>query len=756
MSIRPDRPSLRVLYSQGEREDLLKSLLPKPSDLEPEDFRQALQLSIDHFKDVETIVRIAFERSGLSEYETLQEQDALSILNEAVLEPVQFLHEVIPDVPEWFTLVWCTRIMESLHQKRVDLLAEQREDIRQGKKPATIERIAPGTLGSGPLALKDMTFELTMERNQKGSRLCIEELAASRCLLPGKAVDQTSSYSFKSFMQEFHTIINQSRESPLRLDRGALGYRTQAGAFKPISNQRHFETAIDDLYSNRGKAYKLKFYHREENNKERDSRTARTAAAKRLKDGPQKAGTAIANRSKVAEKSPKDDQQKTRASSANRVQKPERGRSPGPRPIRGPFPPPTPAPTVPLPPLPTLKAKDKGIAEESVRKANVDGAGALNVVRQADQSATPSGDRNKPLPPAPTGGLSGTAPRVSKTPSLLLHPSSGRATTIPRKPSPAEIGSRRVAGPPVTPVKPTGNHDPPRTANDTQKAKQLGNQLKLPAHQGFRDASPASSSVRSSIKNDRNSPAGLHVLSPASAGGSSKASSAPDPSTPSVAIKRLPKGVSRAPPSQLSYLEGAASLSTLPIMGPRLPTLPKQRRKQQERVIRISSGEAPSTPRDFVKKALVNIIVPTAIGASRRVSQFVEMVSPTTPTKGASDYTTNSPRNSFVSRVSAGLKESEFGTAPAARKTLGISTPRFFSKANKWEKQDLEFKGMGKVLEVYTYRRGGDELVDDTADLFKDIEKEVQPGEVNDLSEMRGDSDDDEPLDAPGEYMVQQ
>ncbi|KAI9047127.1 hypothetical protein LZ554_008581 [Drepanopeziza brunnea f. sp. 'monogermtubi'] len=840
MSVRNEPRPLRERYTEGEREEQLKSLLPKPPNLKPEDFRKALGLSQAQFEDVESIINLAFEDSGLSEFESLKDPDAMIRLNAAALEPVRALKTILADVPEWFTLVWCTRIIEYLHQKRLKKLGKEREEIRLGKKPESVVPTGMGLSIPGAATLPNMTFELIMERNQKGSRLYVEELAASRFLEAGKPVNQSSSYSLKSFMREFEDIINQARESPLRLGHGALGYRTKAGIFKPISKQHHFEVAINDLFNNRGGAYKLKFHHREENNKERSSRIAAAAAARRLKDGQKEQSPAAqrlqdgakkqspaaqrlkdgpkeqspaaprlkngqkeqspaaqrlkdgpkeqspaAGGLKVPEKAVKQGQSKSRENSASRSPATHRGRSPGPKATNW-SPPPTPSPNRPLPPIPKRTAtKDESVDREAARKR--DGSGVRDVkgesekvITKASQSDPRLPDRTeKPLPPLPTSSRpSSRAPGASSN----LTPTSSRPTSRTRKPSPAATGPRRQPGPPLAAVKPSRDYTPPPISRASQEAWRRGNKLNPPATagQGSRNVSPAStSSVTSSIRRGKTSRPGMHVpaaaptsLPPSSLPSSSlPPSSQPQPSPPSAPVKPVAARrnpviiVPRSDPvSRFSDSDDSISLSNLPRNGPKPTTPPKQRKKNTERRLKLME-EPPSTPREAVKRAVVKAIVPLGhgvISVGRRASRVLEMISPPSPSKGAPEYQTDSPRNSLfrtISRVSTGLKDTKVGLGPSTRKTLGIAKPRIFSGSkvvDKWAQQDLEFEGKGKVVAFHTYRRGGDEYMDDKADLFKDMEKEIRPGEADDLGDIREELDDDEPVATRGEYMVQQ
>ncbi|CAL3973358.1 unnamed protein product [Diplocarpon coronariae] len=748
MASKSDRPSLRVLYTQGERDELLRSLIPKPPNLDAEDFRRALKLGEQDFELVETIVTLSFEKSGLSDFQTLSEPDALIAMNAAVLEPVKVLARVLPDVPEWFTTEWCTQIIQHLWQKRVDLLEVQREEIRRGKKrTGTGPSSGQGAAAPTTVSLRNMTFQLVMARNERGSKVFVEELASVRCLTPGKPANEAASYSLVDFIREFEAIVNSTRESPLRLARGALAYRTKAGISRPVQRQQHFEVALNDMFNTRGAQYVLKFHHREENATERNARLAADKAARKLKDEARIPTTAA--------------KEKPKQSTV-----PERGRSPGPRKQRGNSPPPPTPPTRPLPPVPTATLLDKKTAvshsseraeilasevkQEAERaesraarsatgrsgsRARAAKAEAEKVIRKGERSAP---GRNKPLPPLPASSTSTTS-RVRRS-----------------SPPVSRAGSRTPRSSPAPTVKPARDYASPPRSNAANEASQRGNKISGAASSGSGDAASKSSSASGTAGARRggSSRPGQHVPTnyPTPAGQAKP--QLPRATVRSAAATELSEIVAPAQ-EHASHFSDSEGVEAGTWLGDR-----RSQKSRTEHARKALPPPPPPTLQEAATKTLYKGMRPIGHGiqiAGRRVSHLVSLVSPPSPRpKGAPGSYSGSPRvsvSSAVGRVATGLKGAKVVPPVPSR----FPTPRFApgKKIDKWEQQHLRYKDSHEVLEVQTYRRGGDEYVDDKADLFQEIEKELGEGEADDRGEDV-DLADDEKDKMRGEYMTQQ
>ncbi|PBP23663.1 SNF2 family protein [Diplocarpon rosae] len=748
MASKSDRPSLRVLYTQGERDELLRSLIPKPPNLNAEDFRKALKLSEADFELVEAMVNLSFEKSGLSEFQSLREPDALIAMNSAVLEPVTFLARVLPDVPEWFTATWCTQIIQYLWQKRVDLLEAQREEIRRGKKrieaaPAFGQGMAMPTM----VSLRNMTFQLVMARSERGSKVFVEELASVRCLTRGKSANEASSYSLVDFIREFEAIINSTRQSPLRLLRGALSYRTKAGTSRPIQRQQQFEVALNDMFNARGEQYVLKFHHREENATERNARLAADKAARRLKEEARVPATNDKEKSKPKQSAT-----------------PERGRSPGPRKQRRRSPPPSTPPTRPLPPIPTitLLEKEAAVFNPSERAAIQASEVKLEAERAKSRAARP------------TAGRSGSRAREAKaeaekairkgersTPGsnkpLPPLPASTSTKSSVRRPSPlvSRSGPRIPRGSPAPAAEPTRDHTSPPLSNAINKVLQRGKKVSIAASSGSGNAT-SQSSAASDFADTRERGAsrpGQHIpVNEPTAAGHVKAQLSV-PQVKPVAATELPEIV-------VPVQEQVSHFSDSEPEGAEAETLSGDRRILKSRAKYAKKGLSPVAPptlKEAATKTLYKGMRPIGYGiqvAGRRVSHLVSMVSPPSPRpKEVPGYYSGSPRVSATSAVERVVMGSKGTKAVQPR----VPTSRFAAgkKIDRWEQQHRRYKDSHEVIATHTYRRGGDEYVDDKADLFKEMESELEVGEADERGEDV-DLDDAERAKTRGEYMTQQ
>ncbi|CZT04000.1 uncharacterized protein RAG0_10595 [Rhynchosporium agropyri] len=450
-----DTLDLRELYNEGEREAFFRDLAPKSPDSDINDFKNGLGYTMQNMELLEELITTSFERSGLSEFDSLSDPVALIRLNTAILEPVEWLKEHSPQVPDWFTTRWCENIIERLWKKRLVDLAEKRAKIREGKKPQTARSVASTrTLPDEDIPLRTssrqglaslgyMTLQMTVldsKRDANTDRIYLFPI--HRCLLPKRPAIEFASYSYTIFITEMEKAANHGSTTEfINLRSGTVGYFNQDNFFKSIVRSQSFEVALESLYNGRGGCNTLEFFFRKESTAERNLRIDATMSGSASPISPFQASFSERDLNKVLWRS-------------------SRLRSP----------PPAPTPTGPLPPLPTGPSarqlagmNSRRLQQEQKKKLVSDAAAAaqakadaitvinreptsstLNVIKptytgkktRASLAGSTVSDTNKPLPQVPGG-----KPRFSDRALAVLHdplhatPRRAPNTEQPQKPN---------------------------------------------------------------------------------------------------------------------------------------------------------------------------------------------------------------------------------------------------------------------------------------------------------------------------------
>ena len=805
-----ERPSLRTLYSEGEREALLRSLAPKSPESEDDDFRKGLGASNEQMELVVELVKLAFEKSGLSEYDSFEDPEALSRLNVAVAEPVQWLAENLPEVPTWFTNQWCTHIIELLWKRRVEELADRRAKIRDGKLPQTVgsarntpepdafphRRSAPGSP-----ALQDMILriEVLNDRRDKEPQM-VSDLPIKKFLLPGKPADEFSSYSYNIFVREFEKAINRGfgpYGPSITINQGTLGYLNHDNRFKSFYRQQSFEFALEFLFGFRDDKNILSFIFRKETEDERNARLDERAEQLSKVSLPLPIKSTARSNVSIDPANSTSQAASTKASSTKTSS--TKWRSP----------PPSPAPQRPLPPLPThLSSKQLAVLnsperarDPRIRKLAKAWEGvAAKQAKEARQEAakvisksTTSSDLNKPLPPIPavnprSSDKARDAKQATPRTSTGTRPLAKDSSSIPRKTTTADKGQKSTTSkqgstvrrpflvkggglstrgpPPDKPQagisKPASGQTPTPLVQQTKRAWEAGNKsnpnvnnLPLKKESATRThAIPVSK--KGGILRGGTSRLGTSVSSSNSKRGADKRSntSLSRPSLRNVEAKKTPKvvtpqdGPSRNP-SQRAERERWETLTNPEDHTRRSPTKPKK-----PTLIGVAMTAA--------KKRVSSMLSPrTPKSPYSDVQELLgpEPGEPLTPPPNQQEHEAGRKSNSSaLTRITGTLKDKEVVVEPAKKKTLGlvkVPKPRLASKTDRFESQDQRYPQLYTEIERRTYRRGGDELVDTQAEIFLDDENTRGIEEVDGVDgEETADEEEDSKTSA--DYMVEQ
>lgn len=791
-----NKADLRKLYKQGERDAVFSKLKPKPGESDLSNFRKGLRVSNAQMELIEELVKVAFEESSLANYDDLGDPVALTVLFKAIVEPVEWLSEHLPEVPTWFTTLWCEHIIKIIWKSKLAKLASQNVNTRGGEKPRSVvsarpllnEDISPRSNSPKThIPFKDMIcrIELLNQKDEKAQQ--VADLPVKRCLLPGSPADKFSSYSYLIFIGEFERVLNRDASLPLvKLRRGTVGYTNEEDRFRSIASQEGFERALEHLYKSHGDKTVLEFIHRKESASERGARLDACISGATSPGSP-----GITTQLRVS------------------VEQIHRGRL-GASSSRWMSPPPSPAPMVPLPPLPTGPTAQQ-IADlsfgERARQKKTRSSPDTTAAEQARRSAIETinvgarstvSDTNKPLPLIPGGKArfsdkaleilhapefatlrapaaakklqNATSSRPEATSATTKSPATKtRAKSSPKSEPVAKKPFLRKGGGlspplPATPAtrisKPPRTHNPPPVSKQAKKAWQIGNQdnptpdrlpVKNPNNLGPKSSPPR----KVDIKRGGTSRFRQHGPSYDGSKGEDERlnTSFHGPFLRPVEAKRTPKVVT-------------------PQTGPsRMPS----HRVEREGWDTLTNPED-HTRRSPLKPKKLSIVGAAITGAKKRVSQLLTPKLPRPPATGdfASDVEEiidqqpeprrsltppgpDNPRKSTSSspaRIATTIKDTKVVVEPAKKKTFGLvkgPNPRLSSKIDRFDAQDKRYPGLYTEEKRLTYRRGGDEYVDSPAELCKPIEKSLGAQEIDE-----GESCDDEESKTPGDYMVEQ